>query len=66
MFDIGSVALYVLFFCLLRSFSGVNGHVVHVYCQPLFSDFIGKYRVYHCLEGGWGVGEPKEHYSWFE
>src|SRR5712675_1414666 len=42
-----------------------NEHVVHVYCQPSFSDFIFKDGIHHCLKGGGGVGHPEEHYCRF-
>jgi len=38
-----------------------NKHVVHVHCQPSFLDFVLEYGIHHCLEGGGGVGHPKEH-----
>jgi len=40
---------------------GHDQHVVHVHCQPAFSDFILKYGIHHHLEGGGGVGEAEEH-----
>src|SRR5712672_921245 len=36
-------------------------HVVHVHCQPAFSDFFLEDGVHHGLEGGGGVGHSEEH-----
>jgi hypothetical protein len=60
------MALYMLFFSFIWSVFGVNGHIVHVYCQPFFGDVICKYEIYHSLECCQGVGESEEHYGWFE
>ena len=44
----------------------MNEHVVHVYGEPPFSQFILEDGVHHGLKGRGGVGESKEHYIWFE
>src|SRR5712672_2333148 len=36
-------------------------HVVHVHCQPAFSDFFLEDGVHHGLGGGGGVGHAEEH-----
>jgi hypothetical protein len=45
---------------------GVYEDVIHVDRQPVLSEFLSEQCVYHCLEGGWGVGHPEEHYLWLE
>jgi hypothetical protein len=65
-FDIGSVSLDVSFFRFMFKVLGVDGHIVHVNCQPFLSYFVGEYGVHHCLEGGWGIGESEEHDGGFE
>jgi hypothetical protein len=60
------MTLDMLFFCFFWSAFGVDGHVVHIDCQPFFSDVISEYGIHHCLEGSRGVGESKEHYGWFK
>jgi hypothetical protein len=47
------MALDALFFCFFWSSFGMDGYVIHVDRQPLFSNVVGKYGVHHCLEGGW-------------
>ena len=40
-------------------------YIVHVDHDVSLIDEVVEYSVYHCLEGGWGVGEAKEHHCWF-
>src|SRR6267142_2370816 len=56
----------VLFVRFVREFCHVYRHIVHVDCEPLFSDFWGESGVHHCLEGCWGVCESEKHNCWFE
>ncbi len=55
---------------LLFRFGGfllrVDGDVVHVDRKPALSYFGSEDSVHHHLERHWGVGEPEEHYCWFE
>jgi hypothetical protein len=60
------MAFYMLFFCFVWSVFHVNGHIIHVHCQPFLGDVVGGYGIHHGLEGCWGVGESKEHYGWFK
>jgi len=40
-------------------------YVIHVDSDISFTDKIMEYSVYHCLKGGWWVGEAEEHHGWF-
>ena len=42
----------------------VNQDVVHVYCDPAFSKFLGEDGVHHSLGGGQGIGEAKCYALW--
>ena len=44
----------------------VNQDVIHVYCDPTFPKFLGKYGVHHGLESGRRVGEAEKHHSWLK
>ena len=44
----------------------VDKEVIHVDNKPSFCDHIAKGVIYESLEDGRGIGETKEHYSWFE
>ena len=48
------------------SVRGVDKKVIHVDNEPSFSDHIVKGVVHESLEGGGGVGEAEEYYSWFK
>jgi hypothetical protein len=65
-FDVGSVPLDVLCLRFLHATLSVDGHIVHMDCEPFLSDFFGEYGIHHCLKSGWGVGESEEHDCWFE
>ena len=54
----GPVSLFVLIH--------VNKDVIHVYCDPPFSKFLGEDGIYHGLKGGREVGEAEEHHFQFE
>ena len=47
-------------------FGGVDKEVIHVNNEPSFGDHIMEGVIYKVLEGGRGVGETEEDYSWFE
>ena len=47
-----------------------NSYIIHVNANGSTKEFVLSYDrakdvVHHCLEGGWGVSEAKEHDSWF-
>ena len=44
----------------------IEKEVIHVANKPSLCDHITKGVIYELLEGGRGIGETKEHYSWFE
>jgi len=46
-------------------FSG-NNHVIHIDTKPSLCNLLLEYVIHHGLEGGGGVGQTKEHDSWFE
>ena len=45
---------------------GVDEEIIHVDNEPSFSDHVAEGVVHEALEGGRGIGEPKEHHGWFE
>ena len=49
-----------------RGIGGVDEEVIHIDNEPSFSNHIAEGVVHETLEGGRGVGKPKEHYSRFE
>ena len=45
---------------------GVDEEVIHIDNEPSFGDHIAERVVHEVFEGGGGIGESKEHHSWFE
>lgn len=45
---------------------GENEDIIEVDSDFALSDQVLEYVVHHPLEGGWGIGETKEHYSGFK
>ena len=56
----------MLSFCFVWFGFGVDGHVVHINCEPSFRHFRCENGIHHGLKGRRGVGESEEHYSGFE
>ena len=44
---------------------GEDQDVIQVHTDHLFHNEVMEDVICHCLEGGWTVGEPKEHDQWF-
>ena len=40
--------------------------IIHVYMKPSLSNFFLENVVHHCLKGGWGVCQAKEHHCRFK
>ena len=36
-------------------------HVIHIYDEPPFSEFLFEQGIHHYLKGCWGVSKTKEH-----
>ncbi|SRR5258707_11987019 len=56
----------VLFFSFSRFLLHMDGKIVHVDGHPPLSNFSAEDHVHHHLEGGRGIGQPKEHDHRFE
>jgi hypothetical protein len=56
----------VLGFGFVGAQHSVYCYVIHIDGYISFVYQISKDGVHHGLEGGWGVGQAKEHYVWFE
>ena len=57
--------MHALFMELKVIFGGYQD-IVHVYDQPSFGYLLSKDHVHHCLKGGRGISQSKEHDSGFE
>ena len=44
----------------------VDAKIIHKDFKPMFRDHVGKNVVHKCLERGWGIAEPEEHYCGFK
>jgi hypothetical protein len=56
--------MLVVAFKVLRF--GVDGHVIHVNCEPPFGYFTRKDCIHHSLKGCGRVRESEKHYGRFE
>ena len=45
---------------------GEDKEVVHVDAEPSFCNHVSEGVIHELLECRWGVGESKEHHSWFK
>src|SRR5260370_37231645 len=55
------VSLSMLFFGFSRFSLRMDGKIVHVDGHPPLGNFLAEDHVHHHLEGGGGIGQPKEH-----
>ena len=44
----------------------MDAEVIHIDFKPTFCNHTGENVVHECLEHGWGIAKPEEHYSGFK
>ena len=44
----------------------VDAEIIHIDFKPMFGNHIGEDVVHKCLECGWGIAKPEQHYGGFK